>query len=79
QTLPRHDRALAAAALVRADVLEADVQTLARSPDDLHAFIDELQIGFNNIHDAISATYFARFDDVPRAVTAEAELDEEED
>ena len=78
QSLPRHDRALAAVALVRADVLEADVQSLARSPDDLHAFIDELQIGFNNIHDAIAATYFARFDDVPRAVTAEAEEDEED-
>ncbi|SFI15360.1 alpha-E domain-containing protein [Modicisalibacter xianhensis] len=78
QSLPRHDRALAAVALVRAEVLEADVQSLARSPDDLHAFIDELQIGFNNIHDAIATTYFARFDDVPRAVTAEAEEDEED-
>lgn len=80
QSLPRHDRALAAAALVRADVLEADMKALARSPDDLHAFVDELQIGFNNLHDAIATTYFVLPEDGPRAVLqAVNEKDEDED
>ncbi|GAB2790596.1 alpha-E domain-containing protein [Halomonas shantousis] len=78
QSLPRHDRALAAAALVRADVLEADVQSLARSPDDLHAFIDELQIGFNNLHEAIAAAYFARLEDAPHAMRQSQSHDDEE-
>ncbi|WP_129140346.1 alpha-E domain-containing protein [Modicisalibacter coralii] len=79
QSLPRHDRALAAAALVRADILEADMQALARSPDELHAFIDELQIGFNTLHDAIANTYFARLEDTPRGLVPGQEDDEEAD
>ncbi|WP_136067337.1 alpha-E domain-containing protein [Modicisalibacter radicis] len=81
QSLPRHDRALAAAALVRADVLEADMQALARSTDELHAFIDELQIGFNTLHEAIVTTYFARLEDTPRGLLhgGEATIAEEDD
>ncbi|MCS2608710.1 alpha-E domain-containing protein [Halomonas dongshanensis] len=59
QRLPRHDRAAAMASLVRADAVEADIQALANSPSKLHAFIDELQIGFGLLHETISSTYFA--------------------
>ncbi|WP_223302685.1 alpha-E domain-containing protein [Halotalea alkalilenta] len=60
RTLPRYDRPLAASTLVRAEVAEADVRSLARSPDDLRLAIDKLQIGFNTLHDSIAATYFSR-------------------
>lgn len=79
QALPRHDRALATAAGVRADVLEADIQVLARSPDDLHAFVDELQVGFNTLHNAIAASYFPRFEDVPRAMLHTVNEEDEDD
>ena len=64
--LPRQDRPAATVSLVRADVVDADIQALAHSPSKLHAFIDELQIGFAAIHDTLSATYFVNDDTVPR-------------
>ncbi|MDN7132912.1 alpha-E domain-containing protein [Halomonas sp. MC140] len=64
--LPRQDRPAATVSLVRADVVDADIQALAHSPSKLHAFIDELQIGFAAIHDTLSATYFVNDDSVPR-------------
>ena len=56
----------ATVSLVRADVVDADIQALAHSPSKLHLFIDELQIGFAAIHDTLSATYFVNDDSVPR-------------
>jgi len=64
--LPRQDRPAATVSLVRADVVDADIQALAHSPRKLHLFIDELQIGFAAIHDTLSATYFVNDDSVPR-------------
>lgn len=64
--LPRQDRPAATVSLVRADVVDADIQALAHSPSKLHLFIDELQIGFAAIHDTLSATYFVNDDSVPR-------------
>ncbi|MGQ7248830.1 alpha-E domain-containing protein [Halomonas sp. V046] len=58
RALPRHDRALAAATLVHADVAEADVKAMVRSPEVLHEFIDTLQVGLGHLHDAIARTYF---------------------
>ncbi|MFG6667023.1 alpha-E domain-containing protein [Halomonas sp. HNIBRBA4712] len=66
QWLPRQDRVAATVSLVRADVIDADIQALAHSPSKLHAFIDELQVAFANIHDTLSATYFVNSEDVPR-------------
>ncbi|MEA2117229.1 alpha-E domain-containing protein [Halovibrio sp. HP20-50] len=67
--LPRQDRPVATVSLVRADVVDADIQALAHSPSKLHAFIDELQIGFAAIHAMLSATYFVNDDAVPMAAT----------
>lgn len=80
QGLPRHDRALATVSLVRAEAIDSDVQSLARSPDELNRFIDELQIGFNRIHEVIAASYFPAIEDVPRVpVQRQAQRDVEED
>nr|WP_300310253.1 alpha-E domain-containing protein [Halomonas sp.] len=63
-SLPRHERALAAVTQVRADVAEADVGGLVRSPERLHDFINDLQIGLGDLHDAISRTYFTPLETV---------------
>ncbi len=64
RSLPRHERALATATLVLADVAEADVRALVRSPEALHDFIDVLQQGFAELHTAIARTYFPTLDDL---------------
>lgn len=58
ESLPHHDRPLAAATQVRAEVAEADIQTLSRVPESLHRVIDDFQIGFNVLHEAIASAYF---------------------
>ncbi|MFC0266501.1 alpha-E domain-containing protein [Kushneria aurantia] len=73
QHLPHHDRPLAMATLVRAEVAEADVQKLAHSPDELHQLIDDFQIGFNNLHEAIASTWFAVPERPLRASPAQAQ------
>ncbi|WIX34537.1 alpha-E domain-containing protein [Salinicola sp. JS01] len=78
QTLPNHDRPLAVATLVRAEVAEADVQTLARAPEQLHQLIDEFQIGFNNLHEAIASAYFV-VRPVKSASTQERDLGDDDD
>ena len=79
QTLPRCDRALATVLMVRADGNEADVQSLAYAPSELHAFIDIMQIGFANIHSAIAATYFVNNDSVPKVDSHHEERDADDD
>ncbi|CEP35175.1 MULTISPECIES: alpha-E domain-containing protein [unclassified Halomonas] len=71
--LPRQDRPAATVSLVRADVVDADIQALAHSPSKLHLFIDELQIGFAAIHDTLSATYFVNDDSVPRVTQTQTQ------
>ncbi|WP_386079366.1 alpha-E domain-containing protein [Vreelandella sp. F11] len=71
--LPRQDRPAATVSLVRADVVDADIQALAHSPSKLHLFIDELQIGFAAIHDTLSATYFVNDDSVPRVTQTQSQ------
>jgi len=71
--LPRQDRPAATVSLVRADVVDADIQALAHSPSKLHLFIDELQIGFAAIHDTLSATYFVNDDSVPRITQTQSQ------
>jgi len=63
----RQEYATAAVAHRRDALLDADGNQLAHEPDRLHAFVDELQIGFNEIHEAIRATWFAGVD-VPAPV-----------
>ena len=61
--LPRHERAAETVAL-RRDLLAAfDPSTLAVSSNDLHSFVDELQVGFNEIHVVIRSTWFAGVDE----------------
>ncbi|QJQ94695.1 MULTISPECIES: alpha-E domain-containing protein [Halomonadaceae] len=81
ETLPHHDRALATATLVRAEVAEADIQALANSPDELHRFIDELQIGFSRLHDVIAASYFPHLEEspLPHQIQAHQNENEEDD
>lgn len=71
--LPRQDRPAATVSLVRADVVDADIQALAHSPSKLHLFIDELQIGFAAIHDTLSATYFVNDDSVPQVTQTQSQ------
>jgi uncharacterized alpha-E superfamily protein len=40
-------------------VKEADVHALATAGPELHAFIDELQLGLANVHSSINAVYFS--------------------
>ncbi len=54
--LPRNEAALAALAALRHKLNAAAVPELAR--EGLHQFIDEVQIGFGELHDQIAATYF---------------------
>ncbi len=54
--LPRNEAALVALAALRHKLNAAAVPELAR--EGLHQFIDEVQIGFGELHDQIAATYF---------------------
>ena len=56
--LPHCDGPRRQVARVRRLVQGADIADLARSNDDLHAFIDEVQIGLAEIHQAIHRTFF---------------------
>ncbi|MCB1890208.1 MAG: alpha-E domain-containing protein [Rhodocyclaceae bacterium] len=62
QKLSRHGQALSGAATLRDALHSADGNQLASSPDELNGFIDRLQIGFGEIHQAIAATWFAGVD-----------------
>lgn len=60
QGLPRHELALKEVETCRQDLSKPDVTLLAAEPDQLHAFVDEIQIDFDDLHAAISQTYFAQ-------------------
>lgn len=55
--LPRNDAPLANLAALRQKLNAAAVPELAH--EGLHEFIDEVQIGFGELHDQIAAAYFA--------------------
>jgi uncharacterized alpha-E superfamily protein len=62
--LPRHATPLRALKGLLRLVEKADLHALALSKDSLHAFIDELQRGLNELHESIHAVYFSvRHDD----------------
>lgn len=54
--LPRSEQPLRIARRVGAELARADMDGLDQ--DALHAYIDELQLGMGEIHEAISATWF---------------------
>lgn len=55
--LPNGTRAMAAIRLLQQQVLEADFEQLSQA--QLHQFIDELQSGLCDLHDAVVASYFS--------------------
>jgi uncharacterized alpha-E superfamily protein len=66
-TLPRSKAPLRAIGRLQRRLNE--VQTHKMSLDELHAFIDELQAGFNEVHEQIWSTWF-RLDQVPVVAVA---------
>lgn len=56
--LPRHEEVQAVVDDLLPQLLEADLETMAGEPDLLHDFVDDLQIGFNALHQSIAEHYF---------------------
>lgn len=54
--LPRHEKALKTLARLKRRVMRAKPEDLRQ--EELHGFIDQLQLGLGEIHSQISATYF---------------------
>lgn len=57
-SLPRHEPAQGAVQELAKGLIAADVEALAAEPEQLHRFIDRLQVGFNQVHAAIAENYF---------------------
>lgn len=57
--LPRHEEVQAVVDDLLPKLLDADLETMAGEPDLLHAFVDDLQIGFNALHASIVEHYFS--------------------
>jgi uncharacterized alpha-E superfamily protein len=66
-TLPRNKAPMRAIGRLQRRLNEAEIQKM--SLDELHAFIDELQAGFNNVHEQIWGAWF-RLDQTPSASVA---------
>ena len=62
-TLPRHEAALNEVETCRQDLANAEIAVLAAEPDRLHAFVDDIQVDFEELHEAIRQTYFAQRED----------------
>ncbi len=69
-TLPRSGLACQRVTELLGMLATEDAARLADAPDRLHAFVDELQLGFNRVHEAIQATWFAGIDS-PAPVVAD--------
>jgi len=67
RTLPRHQQALDEVESCMRHVSEAQIPRLAAEPDLLHAFVDEVQIDFTDLHEAIRRTYFAKPEEVTQS------------
>lgn len=59
KNLPMHELALEEVETCRKHIAQAEIIRMAAEPDLLHAFVDEIQIDFTELHDAIRKTYFA--------------------
>ena len=58
-SLPMHELALEEVETCRKHLSEAEIIRMAAEPDRLHAFVDEIQLDFTELHEAIRKTYFA--------------------
>ncbi len=58
ENLPRHDRVQQVIDDLSRHLIATDVEALAAEPEQLHLFVDELQVGFNQVHNAIAESYF---------------------
>ncbi|TVP90619.1 MAG: alpha-E domain-containing protein [Pseudomonadaceae bacterium] len=58
KNLKNHDDALEAVELCRQRIAGADIVKLAAEPDLLHAFVDEIQLDFTAVHEAVSHSWF---------------------
>lgn len=56
--LPHHGVALAEVQTCLHHLQQADIALLAAEPDHLHAFVDEIQLDFIELHEAIRQTWF---------------------
>jgi uncharacterized alpha-E superfamily protein len=63
KSLPMHEAALNEVETCRTHIANAEIIRMAAEPDLLHAFVDEIQIDFTELHDAIRKTYFAQDDE----------------
>jgi len=59
QELPKNATPLAGIAALKQRLGAATVPDLAHEHEALHEFIDNLQIGFGELHERIAAAYFA--------------------
>lgn len=59
EDLPGHDEAQALVDKTLSLLINANLVSLAYEPDSLHDFVDELQISFNELHQAIAEQYFS--------------------
>ncbi|MFG1497882.1 alpha-E domain-containing protein [Saccharospirillum sp. HFRX-1] len=59
EDLPGHDEAQALVDKTLSLLINAKLVSLAYEPDLLHDFVDELQISFNELHQAIADQYFS--------------------
>lgn len=64
RSLPRHQQALEEVESSLRHIAEAEIPRLVAEPDLLHAFVDEVQIDFTDLHEAIRRTYFAEPEEV---------------
>ncbi|SDU05180.1 alpha-E domain-containing protein [Halopseudomonas salegens] len=60
KNLGNHAEALKAVEACRQRIAGADIVKLAGEPDLLHAFVDEIQLDFTAVHDAVSRSWFER-------------------
>ena len=68
--LPRNERTAEVTAALLKSLAAVNAGHLAGAPDELHAFVDQLQVGFNDVHATIRATWFAGVD-APAPVISE--------
>ena len=68
--LPRNDEACAVVTALQNRLESVDAGWLAGSADDLHRFVDDLQVGIGEIHDSIKSTWFAGVDEPAPVIPA---------
>ncbi|MFP4155547.1 MAG: alpha-E domain-containing protein [Halothiobacillaceae bacterium] len=57
--LPEHEQVQAVAEDLARQLTTAQIESLARNPEQLNRFVDQLQVGSSRIHDALASRYFS--------------------